>query len=346
MLDSAHPANKTSAKTAGGVPLFAQPFAPLEELPEAGPSHDALTDAPRSVRKSPRKAAADAALGATSGAVAAEERPARAANRRSIAKAAAPAPAAAALPPVGAAPSAEPPSDAAGPRLGKVALSAAIAAACEPLAPEHGRDDDWEKRTAALASLPGLLAQAAEAGCLDTAIEGLHVPVGTQISDLRSSVVRVACSTIRSLFAQHGAALSPLAVGIMPALLRNMYVSVKIIANTSSDTLQAVVGATPTAPVLATLVSWSSDSHHQTRRACLEGIGTILRAEAPTAVSAAQHGAILGVVKARTADADPLVRGAAAKTFWLVHSFCPDKADALLPTLDPAQQKLLKRNRP
>ena len=56
--------------------------------------------------------------------------------------------------------------------------------------------------------------------------------------------------------------------------------------------------------------------------------------------------AVLNALKARTTDADPTVRGTTAKTFWLVHSLCSEKVDALIPLLEPAQQKLLKRNKP
>lgn len=68
------------------------------------------------------------------------------------------------------------------PKLGKGGVLGAISRAVEPLAPELLRDDDWEKRTSALQQLPQLLSQAAEEGLFESAVEGLHISVGAQIS--------------------------------------------------------------------------------------------------------------------------------------------------------------------
>ena len=142
--------------------------------------------------------------------------------------------------------------------------------------------------------------------------------------------------------------------------------------------------------VLTCLVQWSSDSHHQTRRACVEAISSYLNAVDAASVTPQQisagdvprarqrdappnthlfnrptlvnhlprhpqnpqistrpcPSAVMGVLKARTADANNLVRNVAAKTFWQVNGLSPERVDAVLPTLEPAQQKMLKRNRP
>ena len=106
------------------------------------------------------------------------------------------------------------------------------------------------------------------------------MPLGTQIVDLRSQVVGAACATIEKLFAVHGAALSPLLLGILPPLLKNCHNGVKVIASTSSKTLHLAVGASPTREVFSSLVQWSTDSHHQTRRACVESIAICLAVDA------------------------------------------------------------------
>lgn len=55
------------------------------------------------------------------------------------------------------------------------------------------------------------------------------------------------------------------------------YVSKKIISGSSRETLRVMVSTCPTAGVLSLLLGWSSDSHHQTRHACMEGICSFLQ---------------------------------------------------------------------
>ena len=57
--------------------------------------------------------------------------------------------------------------------------------------------------------------------------------VAVQCADLRSSVVRAACAALGAIAAEHGKAIGPLAVGVLPTLLKNLYVSVKAISAAS-----------------------------------------------------------------------------------------------------------------
>ena len=55
---------------------------------------------------------------------------------------------------------------------------------------------------------------------------------------------------------------------------------------------------------------------------------------------------VVAALKKLTADADPKVREAAAKCFWLMHARWTEAADAVHASLEPAQHKLLKRTKP
>ena len=232
-------------------------------------------------------------------------------------------------------------------RGGKNGLLAALGESCALLT---GVEEDWEKRTSAIKSIPPLLTHAAQLGCLDALLDGLHKTLSVQAADLRSSVVRVACSTLTAVAAEHGRAIAPLAAGVLPTLLKNLYVSVKAISVASHDTALSLVKAAPTPATLSVLIALASDSHHQTRRGCADYVAALLTAASGSsgisgapAASERQVSAILAALKTLTADADAKVREAAARCFWVVHATWPSPAGAMRAKLDPAQQKLLKR---
>lgn len=208
----------------------------------------------------------------------------------------------------------------------------------ERLEPLKGVDEDWELRTASLKAIPPLLTQSVDLGALDALLEGLHVPFGTQSADLRSSVVRVACATLSQIAKEHGRAISPLAIGVLPTvraisiadaerapirrsmrhrrlvtritdpthtgracvwqLLKNYYVSVKAISQTSETTATTLVAEVPTSGALAVLLQFSTDSHHQTRRGAADLMATAIR-----------NGLVLAPAQVR----------ACARSWWPVH---------------------------
>ena len=222
------------------------------------------------------------------------------------------------------------------------ALVEAMHEACEPL---KGVDEDWEKRTRAIKTIPLILTQAVEINCFDAVLENLHTPLSAQIADLRSQPVRVACKTLTDLAAEHGRAIAALAVGVLPTLLKNLYVSVKAISAASHDAALKLVAAAPTPGVLSVLVANASDSHKQMRKGCAEYMCAVLESGGLTP-TATQVNSVLGALKKLTADADPDVRKAAGKCFWQVHAHFPAPAESFRAKLDPAQTKLLQRLQP
>jgi CLIP-associating protein 1/2 len=207
-----------------------------------------------------------------------------------------------------------------------------------------GVEEDWEKRTAALRSISPILTKGSEMQCVDALIEGLHKELSTQVADLRSQVVRVACKILQDIATEHGRSIAPLAAGVLPTLLKNLYVSVKAISMASAVTVETIVGAAPTAAILAVLLAHASDSHVKTRLGVAEYVGCFLRAGGVP--SSSQVGHILTALKKLVTDADPKVREAAGKCFWQVHAQWAGPAEAMRAKLEPAPQKLLSRCKP
>ena len=238
------------------------------------------------------------------------------------------------------------------PLTDKKELKDAIAAACELLRETGvGKEEDWEKRSASLRALPALLAQAAAVGFFEAMLESeyhgrrLAKHLSYQLADLRSQIVRVVCGVLGEVGREHGRAVAPLVVGVMPQLLKNLYVSVKAISASSHETALELASIAPTDKLLSCLLANAADSHHQTRRGAAECLAVVMRSrDAP--LSAAQVNNLLKSLLVSTADADPTVRGAAAKLFWLVHGAAPAKAEEMMGKASASTQKMLKRAKP
>eukprot|EP00965_Chrysotila_dentata_P158345 5230926-Pleurochrysis_carterae.AAC.1 len=128
--------------------------------------------------------------------------------------------------------------------LSKAEVAKLVAAAAETL---RSVEEDWEKRTAALLSLPALLERAHAQATLQTSLERLGRPLCAQLADLRSSVVRVACDVLVEAADGCGAGLAPLAPCLLPQLLRNLCNAKSVIARPSGGAAEALVAAAPTA---------------------------------------------------------------------------------------------------
>ena len=161
------------------------------------------------------------------------------------------------------------------------------------------------------------------------------------------------CGVLAALVEQLGSGLAPLVPGVLPQLLKNHFVSIKAISIISSSTVLALMAAAPSQAAHDIIIAHCKDSHHQTRRGCVECLTQQLRSDTAEPVGAAalqyalQHLAPLyGALKAVTADADAAVRSAAGKCFWALHALRLAESDDFVAKLEPAQQKMLKRCQP
>ena len=80
---------------------------------------------------------------------------------------------------------------------------------------------------------------------LDEVLPLMRGPLAAQLGDLRSQPVRAACGALEGLVQRLGGAMAPLVPGVLPQLLKNLYVSVKAISAISSSTMLRVVAAAP-----------------------------------------------------------------------------------------------------
>ena len=237
----------------------------------------------------------------------------------------------------------------------KPALLAALSEACALL---KTYEADWERRCAALNSLPPMLARGVELGdgAFDALLEILvHSQVlGKQCEELRSAVVRCASQALQEIAKEHGRAVAPLTASTLPSLFKGLSNAKLPISSACKDAGLALVTASPTSSTLATILASAVDKHHQCRRGVAEYLTAVLHATGTIAGEATARGtfssqqvdAMLKAMCKLTSDSNGPVREAAAKGFWVLHAKWPEPAEAAMSKMDPAQHKLLKRLKP
>ena len=92
------------------------------------------------------------------------------------------------------------------------------------------------------------------------------------------------------------------------------------------------------------LLATVGSPHHQTRR----GVASLLGAACASALELPppQAAAFASAIRALVCDTDATVRATAASAFWELHRRSVADADAILPQVQPPQQKLIQRSKP
>lgn len=211
-----------------------------------------------------------------------------------------------------------------------------------------GKEDDWEVRYQAILALPDLLAPlAATPDAFKRAAESLCEPMRIQLSDLRSGIVRGACSVLCELATAHGAKLAALVAHVLPQLLYNLCL-LKAFSNVSASTATLTLGLSPSIAAFKVLIESSKDARKQVRSGSLELLGFLFANSAfdipPKALAAA-----LGALSRKgggLSDPDGSCRVAAVRCYWAIQARFPTEADAWLEKLAEKEQKLVQKHRP
>merc|ERR1719473_515729 len=66
-------------------------------------------------------------------------------------------------------------------------------------------------------------------------LDAIAPHVETQLADLRSAIVKAACDMLVLLASEHGAEIAPFVPRVLPQLLRNLYVSIRVISKSSEE---------------------------------------------------------------------------------------------------------------
>lgn len=208
------------------------------------------------------------------------------------------------------------------------------------------RDAEWDVRVRALDQLgTALCAAPARAG--DAAVRD---GVAAQLGDLRSAVVRAACSTVERVAERLGAGAEPLADALVEPLLRVLASSNRVMCAAAERALRTVLVAARVAHrgLDALCAALRASKHAPQRVVAADSLARVLelaRTRYDRATLDAHADALCAALRAGMADSAPAVRKAARQAFFPLRVVWPERAAALEKSLDPQQRKYLATER-
>jgi hypothetical protein len=139
--------------------------------------------------------------------------------------------------------------------------------------------DFWNKRCEALRAIRALvLGGAADYDCFMPCLHSLKVPFADAIADLRSTLVREACVTVAMLSQTFGNSFAHMAETLIPAILKQLPVTIQVISEASNLSLRALLRHTHSARLLPLLLpsAVSKNKAPIVRARCIEYILIVL----------------------------------------------------------------------
>ena len=181
---------------------------------------------------------------------------------------------------------------------------------------------EWAVRVKALNGVEELSRE--EAGLLcrwpDWAreLEQLRVSMAEQLTDLRSSIVREACRTLIALCEANRVAFDREVDFYFPLLYRGLYVTIRVIRDSCSDCLQAIVQRMQSSRTLLALMQGCNDPHAVVRAQCGTFITSCLTAQAAAAAAGGSSAASSSGSSASPAASSAEVEAAVSELSGLI----------------------------
>jgi CLIP-associating protein 1/2 len=218
-------------------------------------------------------------------------------------------------------------------------LAREVAALAEHLN-ANGHRDEWTCRLAAVRKLQGLvLGGAAELDSFAPQLRTLVKGLCSSASDLRSSLVKESCALFELLARTLREAFEPFAETFVPVLLKNTYVTIQVISQTSNACIRSIIFHVVPLKCLPKLVAGMTDKNSTVRSRSVEYAQLLL-----THVPAVPEGercpleryadALTTALKMTLADALADARAGARSCFWTLNAHFPSRCAKLLASLD------------
>ncbi|PRP85804.1 hypothetical protein PROFUN_05996 [Planoprotostelium fungivorum] len=214
---------------------------------------------------------------------------------------------------------------------------------------------DWKPKADALIKLQGiLLGGAEEYDCLVPLLIKMKNHISNQMLNLRSALVREACSTVKLMSIILLDAFDPLLDTLLSTLFKLIISAVSIISEAGSNTLRAIVSNCRSERIIPIMVlAGKSSQHTALRLRVVQSVGVILAqhpeyAERYSAfkrdgkINGRRHLDVVDELLTSTfEDAMGDVRAAARLTFSSLNAAYPDRARRIFQSAPPNVQKHL-----
>ncbi|KAF3397776.1 Protein stu1 [Penicillium rolfsii] len=168
------------------------------------------------------------------------------------------------------------------------------------------------------------------------------------VNSLRTTLCTNGCLLMQDIARTCGPKLDPMVEIIMQNLIKLCGALKKISAQSGNATVDAVLGNVTYNIRLLQHVHWASqDKNLQLRLFAAGWLRTLINRQAHQK-STVEHGGGLDLIeksiKKGLGDANPAVREAVRSTFWTFYGVWPDRANAIMATLDAKSRTLLEKD--
>jgi CLIP-associating protein 1/2 len=203
--------------------------------------------------------------------------------------------------------------------------------------------DDWEMRLDACTRLQGLaLGGACELESFPEVFrKSVRDPLAQLLQDLRSSIFKAACAAIGEISRALGDGFEAHAAHFLPLIWIKTVVSIQVIADAADECVSAVLRHTQAPRLLPRILEGgTADRNGRIRATCMGYLALCLQHWSEPALARAV-GAMDDAIRRGFADASGEARSAARRCFWAFKPRWPERAQALMDTLEPSTQRLL-----
>lgn len=210
----------------------------------------------------------------------------------------------------------------------------------------------WTERLEALSKIRQLaLAGAAEHDEFVANLVKLKDPILVQLKDLRSAIVREACTTVSEVafsFKRHGSqknhiAFISLATSMVDVCLKQAVVTIKVISKSAQECIKNIVESSDpygSPQLLLRFVKGSQEKSSIVRHVSVEYIAIAINCW-PSSVFVKRIEEVSGTIVRALDDADELVRKAARQCFWCFEKVFNEEGQDILDQLNPATKRRL-----
>eukprot|EP00127_Corallochytrium_limacisporum_P003892 Clim_evm2s154 gene=Clim_evmTU2s154 len=219
---------------------------------------------------------------------------------------------------------------------------------CEDL---NNSNKDWEQRSASLKRLRGLVLDEGvrNHSVWNANLKDVTEAVAAAIADLRSTLVREACATACCFAQTLGHNYEAESELLLPALLRQVFVRTKIIAESAHVCFVQLIRYCQGGRYIPLLHQTLLKSRSATQRSrAAEYLFLILEdwpARETNKALEKQLGLLVEAVKSGITDGDVQTRAHSRMAFWAFHRLFGMRAETLLNEMDLRQQKTLSQSR-
>ncbi|XP_006648106.3 CLIP-associated protein-like isoform X2 [Oryza brachyantha] len=204
-------------------------------------------------------------------------------------------------------------------------------------------DNEWAIRITAMQRVEGLvLGGSADYSAFPMLLKQLVTPLITQILDRRSSVVKQACHLLNFLSKELLRDFEPCAELLIPVLLKNVVITIHVIAESSDNCIKEMLRNCKVARILPKIIEFAKNDRSAVLRArCCEYAILMLELWVDTPEIQRSVDLYEEFIKCCIEDATSEVRSSARACYRIFSRIWPERSHQLFSSFESSRQKMI-----